>query len=146
MDQQHSSTRVDSEGLWDWNLASDRIHFSPRWISLVGCEDHEIGNTPEEWLLRVHPEDLDQVLREIEVARAQGPGAFDFKHRLRHKDGAYRWVSCRGEAVREGGNAVRLMGSHADVTVKLTVSSPTVRWECTYQGAESGMGPICVMK
>jgi diguanylate cyclase (GGDEF)-like protein/PAS domain S-box-containing protein len=117
MEQQHSSTRADTEGLWDWNLASDRIHFSPRWISLVGCEDHEVGNTPEEWLLRVHPEDLDEVLREIEAARAQEQGAFDFKHRLRHKDGAYRWVSCRGEAVRDGGNAVRLMGSHADVTV-----------------------------
>jgi diguanylate cyclase (GGDEF)-like protein/PAS domain S-box-containing protein len=118
MDQQHSSTRVDSEGLWDWNLASDRIHFSPRWISLVGCEDHEVGNTPEEWLQRVHPEDLDQVLREIEAARAQGPSGFDFKHRLRHKDGSYRWVSCRGEAVRnEGRQTIRLMGSHSDVTV-----------------------------
>ena len=116
MDQHDSGTRGDSEGLWDWNLASDRIHFSPRWVSLVGCEDHEVGNTPEEWLLRVHPEDLDQVLSEIEAARAQGPPEFGFRHRLRHKDGAYRWVSCRGEAVREGGQAVRLMGSHADVT------------------------------
>jgi diguanylate cyclase (GGDEF)-like protein len=118
MDQQHRTTRGDSEGLWDWNLASDRIHFSPRWISLVGCEDHEVGNTPEEWFQRVHPEDLDQVLREIEVARAQGPFGFDFKHRLRHKDGSYRWVSCRGEAVRnEGRQTIRLMGSHSDVTV-----------------------------
>ena len=101
MDQHHSGTRGDSEGLWDWNLASNRIHFSPRWISLVGCEDHEVGNTPEEWFQRVHPEDLDQVLREIEAARAQGSREFDFRHRLRHKDGAYRWMSCRGVVVRE---------------------------------------------
>ena len=125
MEQQHSSTRADTEGLWDWNLSSDRIHFSPRWISLVGCEDHEVGNTAEEWLLRVHPEDLDQVLREIEAARAPGQGAFDFKHRLRHKDGAYRWVSCRGEAVREGGSAVRLMGSHSDITVDTVTDRQT---------------------
>jgi diguanylate cyclase (GGDEF)-like protein/PAS domain S-box-containing protein len=124
MNQHHSATRGDNEGLWDWNLASDRIHFSPRWVSLVGCEDHEVGNTPEEWLLRVHPEDLDQVLSEIEAARAQGP-EFDFRHRLRHKDGAYRWVSCRGEAVREGGQAVRLMGSHADVTADTVTDRQT---------------------
>ena len=42
-------TRGDSEGLWDWNLESDRIHFSPRWIALVGCEDHEVGSKPEDW-------------------------------------------------------------------------------------------------
>jgi len=124
MNQHHSGTRGDNEGLWDWNLASDRIHFSPRWVSLVGCQDHEVGNTPEEWLLRVHPEDLDQVLSEIETARAQGP-EFDFRHRLRHKDGAYRWVSCRGEAVREGGQAVRLMGSHADVTADTVTDRQT---------------------
>ena len=118
MDQHHSGTRGDSEGLWDWNLASNRIHFSPRWISLVGCEDHEVGNTPEEWLQRVHPEDLGQVLREIEAARAQGPCEFDFRHRLRHKDGTYRWMSCRGVVVRdEGGQVIRLTGSHSDVTV-----------------------------
>lgn len=125
MDLHHSGTRGDSEGLWDWNLASDRIHFSPRWVSLVGCEDHEVGNTPEEWLLRVHPEDLDQVLSEIEAARAQGPLEFDFRHRLRHKDGAYRWVLCHGEAVREDGQAVRLMGSHADVTADTVTDRET---------------------
>ena len=124
MNQHHSGTRGDNEGLWDWNLASDRIHFSPRWVSLVGCEDHEVGNTPEEWLLRVHPEDLDHVLSEIEAARAQGL-EFDFRHRLRHKDGAYRWMSCRGEAVRDGGQAIRLMGSHADVTADTVTDRQT---------------------
>ena len=50
-------TRGDSEALWDWNLESDRIHFSPRWIALIGCDDHEVGSTPEEWFQRVHPDD-----------------------------------------------------------------------------------------
>ena len=124
MDQHHSGSRGDSEGLWDWNLASNRIHFSPRWISLVGCEDHEVGNAPEEWIERVHPDDRGQVLREIEAAQADGSSELDFRHRLRHQDGAYRWMSCRGVVVRdEGGQAVRLTGSHSDVTVE-TVTDP----------------------
>ena len=116
MPRQPTGHRGDTEGLWEWNLASDRIHFSARWISLVGSEEHEIGNTPEEWLQRLHPEDRDTVLREIETARKDG-ARFDFPHRLRHKDGTYRWMSCRGVAVRNKRDAiVRLMGSHADIT------------------------------
>jgi diguanylate cyclase (GGDEF)-like protein/PAS domain S-box-containing protein len=124
MDQHHSDTRRDSVGLWDWNLASNRIHFSPRWISLVGCEDHEVGNTLEEWTQRVHPDDLGHVLREIEAAQAEGSCELDFRHRLRHKDGAYRWMSCRGVVMRnEGGKVIRLTGSHSDITVE-TVTDP----------------------
>src|SRR5688500_12486966 len=108
MDKHHSGTRKSTlkgahrecEGLWDWNLKSNRIHFSPGWISLVGCQDHEVGNTPEDWFQRVHPEDSDQLLRDIEAARAEGPCDFDLRYRLRHKDGTYRWMSSRGLVVR----------------------------------------------
>jgi diguanylate cyclase (GGDEF)-like protein len=132
MEQQHSGvrqgtrkgTRRDGEGLWDWNLKSNRIHFSPGWMSLVGCLDHELGNTPEEWFQRVHPEDRDALLREIEAARAEGPCEFDLQYRLRHKDGTYRWMSSRGLVVRDDdGRAIRLTGSQTDVTVE-TVTDP----------------------
>jgi hypothetical protein len=46
-------SRSDSEALWDWNLESDRIHFSPRWRALAGCEDHEVGSAPADWFRRV---------------------------------------------------------------------------------------------
>jgi len=116
--RQRSGRRGETEGLWEWNLSSDRIHFSPRWISLVGCEEHEVGNTPEEWFQRLHPEDRDAVLREIETARRDG-ATFDFRHRLRHKDGTYRWTSCRGVAVLDKRNTIiGLTGSHADITAE----------------------------
>ena len=116
MKKRASSARADNEALWEWNLGSDRIHFSPRWISLVGCEEHEIGNTPDEWLNRVHPEELPEVLRRIEAARAEEGDELEFRHRLRHKDGRYRWTACRMAVVRDsGGAAVRLTGAHADI-------------------------------
>ena len=119
MKKRVASARADSEALWEWNLASDRIHFSPRWISLAGCEEHEVGNTSEEWLNRVHPEELTDVLRQLEAARAETGDELEFRHRLRHKDGRYRWTVCRIAVVRDsGGAAVRLMGTHADVTVE----------------------------
>jgi diguanylate cyclase (GGDEF)-like protein/PAS domain S-box-containing protein len=113
-------TRVDSEALWDWNLKSDRIHFSPRWIALLGGDDHEVGSTPDEWFERVHPDDRAQLTREIESARSGDSTAFAFRHRLRHKDGTYRWMSCTGAVVRDrAGQAIRLTGSHSDVTVEM---------------------------
>jgi diguanylate cyclase (GGDEF)-like protein len=117
-------TRVDREGLWDWNLQSDRIHFSPRWIALVGCEDHEIGATPEEWFQRVHPDDSAQLVREIESVQTGDSATFACRHRLRQKDGTYRWMLCRGAVVRnKAGRVIRLTGSHSDVTVEM-VSDP----------------------
>src|SRR5688572_15767238 len=88
--------RVNSEALWDWNLESGRIHFSPSWIALLGCEDHEIGGTPDDWFRRVHPEDSAQLVREIEAVRSGDAPEFAFRHRLRYKNGTYRWMSCRG--------------------------------------------------
>jgi diguanylate cyclase (GGDEF)-like protein len=112
-------TRADSEALWDWNLESDRIHFSPRWIALAGCDDHEVGSQPADWFQRVHPDDRAQLLHEIETARAGDAKAFACRYRLRHKDGTYRWMSCRGKVIRgAGGQAIRLTGSQSDVTVE----------------------------
>lgn len=107
----------DGDGLWDWNLVTDRVHFSPRWVALVGAEDDEVSSSANEWLLRVHPEDAALVARELDAARSGSAQAFAFRHRLRDAGGAYRWVACRGVVVRdEAGQAIRLIGSHADVT------------------------------
>src|SRR5688572_21695335 len=87
--------RGDSEALWDWNLESDRIHFSPRWKALIGREDHEVGSAPGDWFQRVHPDDHEQLVSEIETARTGDVTTFACQYRLRHKDGSYRWISCR---------------------------------------------------
>src|SRR4029453_19262995 len=119
-------TRSDSEALWDWNLETDRIHFSPRWIALAGCEDHEVGSAPEDWFQRVHPDDQAQLGREIEAARTGDATTFACRYRLRHKGGTYRWMSCRGMVVRDkAGRAIRLTGSHSDVTVEMVTDRIT---------------------
>src|SRR4051812_29377185 len=120
------STRSDSEGLWDWNLESDRIHFSPRWIALIGCDEHEIGSQPNDWFQRIHPDDHAQLQGEIENARVGDAVGFDSRYRLRHKNGTYRWMSCRGTVVRDrAGNAIRLTGSQSDITVEMVTDPLT---------------------
>jgi diguanylate cyclase (GGDEF)-like protein/PAS domain S-box-containing protein len=134
MDPHHSGahtgrrkgSRDESDALWDWNLESDRIHFSPEWLALIGCEEEEVGRQPDDWFRRVHPDDSGQFLRDIEDARAGDSTTFACRYRLRHKDGTYRWMSCRGTVVRDGaGQAIRLTGSQSDITVEMVTDPLT---------------------
>jgi diguanylate cyclase (GGDEF)-like protein/PAS domain S-box-containing protein len=105
------------DGLWDWDLEGDRIYFSPRWKAMLGFADGEIGESPSEWLGRIHPEDLP-VVRQAISAHLLGQSAdFESEHRMLHRDGGYRWVLTRGLAVRKGtGEAYRMAGSQSDIT------------------------------
>jgi diguanylate cyclase (GGDEF)-like protein/PAS domain S-box-containing protein len=126
MNRYHLSVRGDHAGLWDWNLATNRVHFSPRWISMVGSDEHSLGDTPDAWLRRVHPDDVDEVRRRIDEHLAGGACEFDLPHRLLHRDGTYRWMSCHGAVVRnESGRAVRVMGCHSDVTAEKVADALT---------------------
>ncbi len=119
MKQADAADCREIDGLWDWNLQTNRIHFSPRWASMVGCDGQEIGNTPDEWFCRIHPEDRKQVEAEIASLRSNASPVLQTQHRLRHKDGTYRWMSCRGfAALDHEGRPVRLSGTHSDITAR----------------------------
>jgi diguanylate cyclase (GGDEF)-like protein/PAS domain S-box-containing protein len=109
--------RGANDGLWDWNLFTNEVYWSPRWKALLGYEESEIGASPNEWFDRVHPEDLELV-RTALTAHLEDPGShFESEHRLLDSRGAYRWVLSRAAAVRgDSGVATRLAGSFSDIT------------------------------
>jgi len=106
-----------NDGLWDWNLATSAIYFSPRWKAMIGCQDDEVIDKPEDWFERIHIADRERVKEEI-VAHQKGlTPHFESEHRVRHKDGTYRWMLCRALAVRDhSGKPVRMAGSQTDIT------------------------------
>jgi diguanylate cyclase (GGDEF)-like protein/PAS domain S-box-containing protein len=109
------------DGLWDWDLDSNRIYFSQRWKSMLGFEDPEIGEDPEEWLGRIHPDDRPVVQVAISAHLAGQAPDFESEHRMLHRDGSYRWVLSRGLAVRNGScEAHRMAGSQSDITARKT--------------------------
>ncbi len=105
------------DGLWDWDLATGRITFSPRWKAMLGYDDHEIGDSPNEWLSRMESGSRQAVRTALlEHVTGKAP-AFECEYPIRHKDGRRRWMRCRGRAVRDARGAARfLSGSQADVT------------------------------
>jgi diguanylate cyclase (GGDEF)-like protein/PAS domain S-box-containing protein len=106
-----------NDGLWDWDLAQDTIYFSPRWKSMFGYEDNEIGSSPDDWFSRVEPEDVAPLKTELKAHLNAEADNLRCEYRIRHKDGKPRWMLCRGLAVRdESGKAVRIAGSQTDIT------------------------------
>lgn len=120
------AARGANDGLWDWNLSTGDVYFSARWKAIVGYDERDIGQAPEEWFERVHPEDLLEVRAELDAHLAGRTPHFEHEHRVRHRDGGFRWVLARGMAVRdEAGFAVRLAGSLSDVTAAKVVDPVT---------------------
>jgi diguanylate cyclase (GGDEF)-like protein/PAS domain S-box-containing protein len=111
------AVRGANDGLWDWNLATNEVHWSPRWKAMLGHDVSEIGVSPDEWFNRVHPEDIGRVRQTLTTHLGDGSDHYENEHRVLHRSGVFRWVLCRGAAVRNSaGAATRLAGSFSDVT------------------------------
>lgn len=106
-----------NDGLWDWDLCTKEIFYSPRWKAMLGHQDHELTKSPEEWFSRVHPHDAEGLRADLKAHLEGWTPHFEHECRMRHQDGAYRWMVVRGLAVRRpSGEAHRIAGSITDVT------------------------------
>lgn len=111
------AARGANDGLWDWDVAGGRVYYSPRWKAMLGHGDQEVGETIEEWLDRIHPDDRAPAQAALEAHLAGHTSHFENEHRMRHREGDYRWMLSRGVCVRDGaGQALRMAGSQTDVT------------------------------
>jgi diguanylate cyclase (GGDEF)-like protein/PAS domain S-box-containing protein len=111
-------------GIWDRNAATGEIHYSSGWKALLGYADHEVGNRIEESYTRVHPADLDYVKATIQAHFEQRTESYEVEHRLRCKDGSYKWVCSRGKVVERdaAGKPLRMIGTTTDITAMRVMS------------------------
>ncbi|MCI0411207.1 EAL domain-containing protein [bacterium] len=106
-----------NDGLWDWNLKTNGIYYSPRWKAMIGYTELEISSNPEEWFGRVHPEDVEKLRENISRHLEGLTPHLENEHRIIHKDETYRWMLSRGLAVRNTyGKPYRMAGSQTDIT------------------------------
>jgi diguanylate cyclase (GGDEF)-like protein/PAS domain S-box-containing protein len=110
-----------NDGIWDWDLETDSVYFSPRWHALLGLSEGPNlpdAGVPETWFDRVHEDDLPGLRLAIEAHLSGRTSLLQSKHRIRHADGTWRWVLTRGMAVRNGaGEPTRMAGSLSDITI-----------------------------
>ncbi|WHZ23187.1 MAG: Two-component system sensor histidine kinase [Nitrospira sp.] len=104
-------------GIWDWNLSTNVTHFSPQWKQHLGHDDSTLGSDFETWRSRIHEDDLPLALETVRACLDGTIHQFELEHRLRHRDGSYRWILSRGSLIRDVyGVAARMVGIHLDIT------------------------------
>jgi PAS domain S-box-containing protein len=112
------------DGLWDWDLTTDEVYYSPRYKAMLGYEDHELPNRSEEWEKRVHPDDLERVKSELRAHFKSRESLSWVEFRMRHKDGSYRWIRSRAFVLRDAnGRVYRMAGSHEDISERKRVEA-----------------------
>ncbi len=109
--------QASNDGLWDWDLKTNKILYSDRWKEMLGFNDDEISDTADEWLSRVHPEDHDRVRASIDAYLEGTTSNFEIEYRIRHFSDNYLWMMAKGLAIRTSdGIATRFAGSQTDVS------------------------------
>ena len=104
-------------GVWDWDLRANTMYYSSLWKQSLGYGPDELTASPSEWESRLHPEDRERVLALVQSFFAGEVATYELDHRLRHRDGSYRWIHTDAVLVRDGqGVPIRMTGSHVDVT------------------------------
>ena len=107
-------------GLWDWDLATDRVIFDARWASMLGEDVRDLRPSLEEWSSRCHPDDMPSVRAALDHHFSGGTPLYQSLHRLRHRDGTWRWILDTGKVSLRApdGRPLRVIGTHEDVTLE----------------------------
>ena len=133
--RQNMAVKAANVGLWDWDLVTNKVHYSSEWKRQIGYEDHEISDDLEEWRKRVHPDDLESTLEQVQRSIAEIRQGHMTEFRFRHKDGSYRWILAQGSIIQdESGRAVRMIGSHVDITEYKLAKETIKEHEKKYRG------------
>jgi PAS domain S-box-containing protein len=106
------------DGVWDWNIKTHKVKYSRRWKEMLGYAEHEIGDQFSECEQRIHPDDVDNVMKNIQSHLDGKTPAYVGEHRTMHKDGNWRWILDRGMVISrtKDGKALRMIGTHTDIT------------------------------
>jgi PAS domain S-box-containing protein len=106
------------DGVWDWNVKTNDVFFSQRWKTMLGYSENEFEGRFDEWITRVHRDDLDATLDGIQRHLRGETADYEVEHRVLAKDGSYRWILARGRVVvrDEAGAPTRMVGTQIDVT------------------------------
>jgi len=136
---------VANDGIWDWHLKDDIVFFDERYYTMAGYEPNEFPGRYEEWIKRIHSDDVKQAELAVEEYLAGDRDSFDIEFMFRCKDDDYIWIRGRGKIVArdEQGNPVRFVGTHSDITQRKLVEEKIYdseeRYRTIIEGAPAGV-------
>jgi two-component system, cell cycle sensor histidine kinase and response regulator CckA len=126
-----------SDAVWDWRVDTGEVYFSSRWYTMLGYDPYELPQTFETWRDLLHPDDLinaeQTVSRHLNSAKP-----FEMEFRMRTKSNEWRWILARGKTVEKDsqGNALRMLGTHMDITERIRSEKDKKALETQLQNAQ----------
>ncbi|HEX4873209.1 MAG TPA: PAS domain S-box protein [Nevskiaceae bacterium] len=130
------ATEGSGLGVWDWDAQTNTVFFSHQWKAMLGYTDEEIGNSLDEWDRRVHPEDREQVYRDLNAHLEGRTAEYRNEHRVLCKSGRYKWVLDRGQVMSRtvDGKPLRVVGTHTDIDRQKFLEDVAAQVGTRYQG------------
>jgi diguanylate cyclase (GGDEF)-like protein/PAS domain S-box-containing protein len=120
------AARASQVGLWDWDLVTAQVYFSPQWKRMLGLDQGQNESNIDLWYSRILAQDREEVMAAVDWHVQGHNEVLQCGYRILHADGSVRWMSCRGIVTRDQqGNAIRLAGTQHDVTVEKTQDALT---------------------
>ena len=109
-----------NDGLWDWDMLTDKVYYSLRWKEMLGYEEYELDNELVTWEKLVHPDDKNPTYQAINDYIAGKKAVFEKEIRMRHKDNHYVNILSRAFVTKDNvtGEPIRLVGTHIDITAR----------------------------
>ncbi len=116
-------------GTWDWNIETGHTLFDERWASMLGEKVEDLTPHVDEWIKRCHPDDLPEAQEALERHFSGETLQYQTRHRMKHRDGSWRWIVDNGKVVSysNDGKPLRIVGTHRDVTDQYTAELETQR-------------------
>lgn len=125
----HLALQATRDAIWDWDLLTNQLYYSPRWFMMVGYTSEELHVDAELWRRMLHPDDLERADKVVSEAIASKT-FFEIETRLRHKAGHYVPVLTRGYVLRDdSGKTIRLAGTNSDLTEQKRIEEEMRQWD-----------------
>lgn len=137
-----------NEGVWDWYIPDGTVLYSNRLVTMLGYEPGEFSPHVSAWSDRIHPEDRQRVMQDIEKLMDDSKPDYLNEHRLRCKDGSWKWILGRGTVIERDkqGNAIRAVGTHSDIDwrkhTELALRQSEERFREAFDTAPIGMALV----
>ena len=114
--------RGANDGIWDWDLLSGQVFFSPRWKEMLGYPESEPLGLVKDWESRVHPDDIEHAWADVRAHLDGSTAMYQNIHRMRHKAGHWVWILDRGACHRDAqGRPYRMVGTHTDISERVAL-------------------------
>jgi PAS domain S-box-containing protein len=129
-------------GVWDWNPVTNEVFYSTQWKEMLGYADEEIANDLKEWDTRIHPDDYEEVFKDLNNHLRGETEFYQNEHRVLCKDGSYKWVLDRGKVIKraDDGTPLRVVGTHTDISERKQAENSLKKSESQLKRAEEMAG------